>query len=58
MTAVREQLRQELLADSLAYCCYCGNEQTSFACCGEYHFEAFSDMDEQTQNELLDAEGV
>jgi hypothetical protein len=54
----RDERRKELLDDSTAYCCYCGNEQTSFACCGENHFEAFSDMDEQRQNEFLDAEGV
>jgi hypothetical protein len=58
MNDVREQLRQELLADSQAYCCYCGNQQTSFACCGENHFEAFSDMSKQTQEDFLDAEGV
>ena len=58
MNDVRDQLRQELLADSQTYCCYCGMEQISFGCCGENHFEAFSDMDEQRQNEFLDAEGV
>jgi hypothetical protein len=58
MINVRDQLRQELLEDSQAYCCYCGNEQTSFACCGENHFETFADMDAQRQNEFLDAEGV
>ena len=58
MNDTREQMRQELLADSQAYCCYCGNQQTSFGCCGENHFEAFSDMSKQTQEDFLDAEGV
>ena len=54
----REELRQELLDDSQAYCCYCGDAQTSFSCCGENHFETFSKMDEKRQKEFLDAEGV
>jgi len=58
MTNVRDQLRQELLADTQTYCCYCGNEQTSFACCGENHFESFSEMSRQAQEDFLDAEGV
>ena len=58
MNDVREQLRQELLADSQTYCCYCGNQQTSFACCGENPFERFSDMSKQTQEDFLDSEGV
>jgi hypothetical protein len=47
-----------LLVDSQAYCCYCGDAQTSFGCCGENHFETFSEMDEKRQKEFLDAEGV
>ena len=58
MNTIRDQLRQELLADSQTYCCYCGMEQISFGCCGENHFEAFSDMSKQTQEDFLDAEGV
>jgi len=58
MSEIREQLRQELLADSQAYCCYCGMEQTGFACCGENHFETFAEMSAQSQEEFLDAEGV
>lgn len=52
----REQLRQELLADTTRYCCYCGQEQRSFGCCGENHFETFAEMDSRTQEEFLDAE--
>ena len=58
MNNVREQLRQELLADTQAYCCYCGCEQIGFACCGENHFESFSEMSAQAQEDFLDAEGV
>ena len=58
MINVRDQLRQELLEDSQAYCCYCGNEQTSFACCGENHFETFAEMSPRAQEDFLDSEGV
>jgi len=58
MSEIREQLRKELLEDSQAYCCYCGDYQTGFACCGENHFETFAEMSTQRQNEFLDAEGV
>jgi hypothetical protein len=33
-------------------------EQVGFGCCGENHFETFSDMDRSTQEDFLDAEGV
>lgn len=54
----RDERRKELLDDSTAYCCYCGMEKTGFACCGENHFETFSEMDFQAQEDFLDAEGV
>jgi hypothetical protein len=54
----REELRQELLVDSQTYCCYCGQAQVGLGCCGENHFETFAEMDERTQKEFLDAEGV
>jgi hypothetical protein len=52
----REELKQDLMGDSTAYCCYCGNEQKNFGCCGENHFETFSEMDQQAQEDFLDAE--
>lgn len=52
----REELRQELMANSQTYCCYCGQVQISFGCCGENHFETFAEMSAQTQEEFLDAE--
>jgi hypothetical protein len=54
----REELRQELMQDSQAYCCYCGDAQINFHCCSENHFETFAEMDEKRQKEFLDAEGV
>jgi hypothetical protein len=58
MNETREQLRQELLADSQAYCCYCGMAQTSFGCCGENHFETVAEMDQRAQEDFLDSEAV
>lgn len=52
----REQLRQEFLGSGTRYCCYCGQEQRSFGCCGENHFETFAEMDARTQEEFLDAQ--
>ncbi len=54
----REQLREELMADSTEYCCYCGCQKVKFGCCGENHFETFAEMSEETQEEFLDAEVV
>jgi hypothetical protein len=56
MNEAREQLRQEFLADSQAYCCYCGEAQVSFSCCRENHFETFAEMDKRAQECFLDAE--
>lgn len=50
----REQLRQELLLDGTRYCCYCGQEQVRFGCCGENHFETFAEMDSESQDYILD----
>jgi len=58
MSEIRDQLRRELLEDSQAYCCYCGQERVSFGCCGENHFETFSEMSKQTQDDFLNFEGV
>jgi hypothetical protein len=54
----REQLREELMADSTEYCCYCGCQKVKFGCCSENHFETFAEMSEETQEEFLDAELV
>lgn len=52
----REELKQELLKDSTAYCCYCGVKKGErWHCCGENHFETFAEMDKETQEEFLDA---
>ena len=50
----RELLRLELLADTTKYCCYCGQEQHTFGCCGENHFETFAEMSQQEQEAILD----
>jgi hypothetical protein len=54
----RDQIRQKFLADDTAYCCYCGAEQVSFGCCGENHFETFSQMSQQGQEDFLDMEAA
>jgi hypothetical protein len=44
-----EELHQEYTSDSTTYCCYCGVEQTAFQCCGENHFERYSEMSKADQ---------
>lgn len=48
-------LREEMMNDSTTYCCYCGMEQVGLGCCGENHFETFSQMDKENQDAILDA---
>ena len=50
----REELYEEYMQDSTTYCCYCGNVQVRFGCCGENHFETFAEMDNQTQQDIID----
>jgi len=52
----REDLRQELMDSSQAYCCYCGESQAGFSCCQENHFETFAEMDKEKQELFLDYE--
>ena len=48
--------REELLADDTQYCCYCGCEKARFQCCGENHFQTFSQMSAEEQDEFFDNE--
>jgi len=49
--------REELMADDTQYCCYCGCEVNArFQCCGENHFQTFSKMSAEEQDEFLDNE--
>ena len=48
-----EETKAELLADSTLYCCYCGGVKTTFACCGEVHFETFANMDLAAQDDFI-----
>ena len=50
----REELRQQLLASSAQYCCYCGTPKGSrLHCCEEKHFETFAEMDNDQQEYFL-----
>ena len=55
MTTEQER-HEELLKDSTQYCCYCGDVKHSFQCCGENHFESYSEMDTQRQKEFMSYE--
>jgi hypothetical protein len=48
--------REELMADSTQYCCYCGGEKVRFQCCGENHFQTFAQMDKEDQAEFYQDE--
>ena len=44
----------ELMKDETEYCCYCGTERAArFQCCGEIHFEKFSEMSKEDQKEFM-----
>jgi hypothetical protein len=47
---------KDLLNDSTEYCCYCGDVKTRFSCCGEVHFQTFSQMSIGEQKEFLSYE--
>jgi hypothetical protein len=47
------ELYIEYISDSTTYCCYCGTEQFRLHCCGENHFERFSEMSEQDQLNII-----
>jgi hypothetical protein len=48
-----QELHEEYMSDSTTYCCYCGIEQHSFGCCGENHFERFSEMSKSDQLNII-----
>jgi hypothetical protein len=51
--------REEMMADSTQYCCYCGCEVNArFQCCGENHFQTFAQMSADEQDEFFEAELV
>ena len=54
----KDQLRQiiwdEQMEDSTQYCCYCGQAQYRFGCCGEVHYETFSEMRKEDQDAIVD----
>ena len=50
-----DELKADLMRDTTKYCCYCGAEQVRFSCCGENHFVTFAEMDQEAQQEMVDA---
>lgn len=52
-----DSIVQDKMSDSTTFCCYCGIEQGErWHCCGENHFERFSEMYEDSQNEIVEME--
>lgn len=52
----KQELYEELMQDNTRYCCYCGQVQHGFGCCGENHFETFAEMDKDRQEEFMSYE--
>ena len=52
----REEIRSNLMNSSTEYCCYCYDVKTFLSCCKENHFVTFKDLDEETQNEMINIE--
>ena len=53
----KEERLAELMEDDTEYCCYCGSKKVRFSCCGEVHFQTFSEMDSEDQADWLLQEG-
>jgi hypothetical protein len=53
----REEIRSNLMGSSTEYCCYCYTVRgCSISCCQENHFVMFQDLDDETQNEMINIE--
>ena len=51
-----EVIRAEFLASDQEYCCYCLEQRGGISCCQENHFVPFSDLYEEDQREIINAE--
>ena len=41
---------------STEYCCYCNDVKTFLSCCKENHFVTFQDLDDETQEVIINKE--
>ena len=51
---IRQEIYQDLINDSIEYCCYCGQAKHRIGCCGENHFETYAEMRQEDQKYILD----
>jgi hypothetical protein len=54
MKTKRMEIREEMMASSTLYCCYCLEPKRSkISCCKEVHFLHFRDLYDSQQYELI-----
>lgn len=52
-----DEIKDDFMKSSEMYCCYCVKPKgDKFSCCLENHFVEFSDLDEESQQLLIDDE--
>ena len=56
MKSFKAEIRYNLMNSSTEYCCYCYDVKTFLSCCKENHFVTFKDLDDETQNEIINIE--
>ena len=56
MKSFKAEVRYNLMHSSTEYCCYCNDVKTFLSCCKENHFVTFADLDDETQDEIINKE--
>ena len=56
MKSLYQQYKEEFMASSQEYCCYCLEPKTDYKCCGENHFVEFKYLDPEEQSSIIEAE--
>lgn len=52
--SLRKLIWDDQMRDSTEYCCYCGQAKYRIGCCGENHFQTFSEMEKEDQDYIVD----
>lgn len=51
-----QEYKEEFMASSQEYCCYCCEPRTGNSCCQENHFVEFKDLYEEDQIAIIENE--
>jgi len=56
MKSFKAEVRYNLMNSSTEYCCYCYDVKTFLSWCKENHFVTFKDLDDETQEAIINKE--